>query len=169
MLKSKKADVVTELKEMFASNQALMLVHYHGLNMPKMAEFRRKLRGASTKLFVVKNTLTRIAIQDTSFASLDKHLQGPVALISTNNPIEVAKIFVSFAGENEVIKFVCGYVFGREMDLKGVKILSTMPSLDELRAKIVGLLKAPATSLVSILSAPSGGVARVLNAYSKSK
>ena len=169
MLKSKKTDVIGELKGMFASNQALMMVHYHGLNMPKMAEFRRKLHKESIKLFVVKNTLTKIAIKETSFMGLDKYLNGPVALISTNNPIEAAKIFVSFAAENEVIKFVGGYVFGREIDFKGIKLLSTMPSLDELRAKIVGLLKAPATSLVSILGAPSGGVARVINAYSKSK
>lgn len=168
MLKDKKVEVVKNLKSMLSDNESVILVHYHGLNMEKMTSFRKKMKENDVNLVVTKNTLAKIAIKDTNFSSLEKDLTGPTALVITNNSVGAAKVLVDFIKENEALKFISGQMKGDELDFNSMKTLSTLPSLDELRAKLIAQINSPASSLVSILGAPGGSVARVINAYSKS-
>lgn len=168
MLKSKKTEVVESLKSLFSSNDSVMMVHYHGLDMEQMTRFRKQMKENDVNFIVVKNTLARLAVKDTNYSIIDKHLSGPTALIVTNNAVAAAKVLMKFIKDNEELKYVGGCVDGSELDYNGVQTLSKLPSLDELRARLIGLINAPATSLVSILSTPGGNVARVINAYSKS-
>lgn len=169
MLRNKKAEVVESLKSLFSENESLMLVHYHGLNMEEMTSFRKKMKENDIKFVVVKNTLAKIAIKGTDLSLIEKHLSGPTALIVTNNYVAAAKVLVKFIKDHEAMKFVGGCIGKDELDFNSVKTLSKLPSLDELRGKLVALINSPASSLVSVLGAPGGNVARVINAYSKSK
>ncbi len=169
MLRNKKTEVVENLKSLFSENESVMLVHYHGLNMEKMTNFRKQMKENDIKFVVVKNTLTKIAIKDTDLGAIEKHLSGPTALIVTNNYLAAAKVLVKFIKDHESMKFVGGCIGGDELDFNSVETLSKLPSLDELRGKLIALINSPASSVVSVLGAPGGNVARVINAYSKSK
>lgn len=167
MLRSEKTEVVENLKDMFLNNSAVVLAHYHGLTVDQMTSLRNKMRESGVKMVVAKNTLAKIAVQGTSFADLERHLGGPTAIAASNDPVAVTKIINSFSEENEQLKLIGAVVDGRSIDLAGIKQIAKMPSLDDLRAKIIGLLKAPASSIASIIAAPAGKVARVISAYSQ--
>lgn len=169
MLRNKKTEVVESLKSLFSENEAVMLVHYHGLNMEEMTSFRKQMKENDIKFVVVKNTLAKIAIKDTGLAAIEKHLSGPTALVVTSNYVAAAKVLVKFIKDHQAMKFVGGCIGGDELDFNSVKTLSKLPSLDELRGKLIALINSPASSVVSVLGAPGGNVARVINAYSKSK
>ncbi len=168
MLKNKKTEVVEELKSLFLSHQSVMMVHYHGLNSEQITRFRKEMKENQMSFIVVKNTLAKIAVQDTGFNVVTKHMSGPTALIVTNNAVAAAKVLVKFIKDNEALKYVGGCLDGSEVSFEDIKTLSKLPSLDELRAMIIALINTPASSLVSILGVPGGNVARVVNAYSKS-
>ncbi len=168
MLKNKKTEVVEELKSLFSSHGSVMMIHYHGLNSEKITSFRKEMKENQVTFVVVKNTLARIAVQDTGFNVVTKHMSGPTALIITNNAVSAAKVLMKFIKDNEDLKYVGGCLDGKELNFEDIKTLSKLPSLDELRARLIALINTPASSLVSILGVPGGNVARVINAYSKS-
>jgi large subunit ribosomal protein L10 len=168
VLKNKKTEVIESLKAVFLNNASVMMVHYHGLNMQQMTTFRRQMKEADVNFVVVKNTLAKLAVKGTDFDVMDKHLSGPTALIITNNTVAAAKVLIKFIKDNEALKYVGGCLDGSELNFETIKTLSTLPSLDELRAKLIALINTPASYLVSLLNTPGGNVARVINAYSKS-
>lgn len=165
MDRAQKAETVESLKGVFAGAEMMVIGHYSGLTVAEMTVLRNRLRNEGGSLKVVKNRLVKLAIADTPKASASDLFTGPTAIAYSKDPIAAAKVAVAYAKEKE--KFVIlGGLFGDQLlDTKGVQAIATLPSLDELRGKIIGLVQAPATKIAGVLAAPGGQLARVLNAY----
>ena len=166
MLKEKKIETVGKLKELFASSGSVFIAHYHGLGVSQINGLRSKMHENKIKFFVAKNSLIKIGIKGTKFEDLDESFSGPTAIVVSDDPILAAKILVKFSSENEQLKLIGAKAFGEQIDYKGIKSLSAMPSLDELRAKLISLIQIPARSLATIMVAPATTMARVVSAYS---
>ena len=132
--------------------------------MAESTELRAKMREAGAGYKVTKNRVTRIALQDTKFKELEGLFTGPTAMGSSADPVAAAKVLVDFAKENNKLSIVGGSLDGKILDKAGVEALAKMPSLDELRAKLVGLLNAPATKVARVAQAPASQLARVIQA-----
>ncbi len=165
MDRAQKAEAVESLKGVFAGAGVVVVGHYAGLTVADMTVLRTRLRKEGASLKVVKNRLVKLAVDGTPKASVGDLFTGPTAIAYSEDPIAAAKVAVAYAKEKEQF-VVLGGLFGDQLLNKdGVQALATLPSLDELRGKIVGLLQAPATKVAGVLAAPAGQVARVLNAY----
>jgi len=147
--------------------QIALVVHNTGLNAAQMTELRRKMRAAGAEFKVSKNRLVKIAAKDTIYEKIADLLKGPAVIATSADPVAVAKGLVDFAKANEKLVIVGGAYGDQKLDPKGVEALSKLPSLNELRAKIVGMLQTPATRIACVLQAPGGQVARVIAAKSK--
>jgi large subunit ribosomal protein L10 len=167
VLRAEKIKVVDQLKEIFSNHTAVVLAHYHGLNMKQISELRKDMRDQGIKFMVSKNSLMKIAIKDTDFSALEEHLNGPTVIAASTDPVAVTKTLTKFIKENKQLKLIGAIVDNKTLGVEAIRVLSKMPSLDELRAKIVSLLSTPATSVASVLVAPAIKVARVLSVYSK--
>ena len=165
--RAKKQETLEQLKTSFSDASIVVLVHNNGLTVTEVSDLRRKVRAAGAKYKVAKNTLTKLAIKDTGFAGLDAMLSGPTAMTFSKDPVGAAKAIVQFANTNDKIEIIGGIMDGAVIAPAAIKNLATLPSLDELRGKIVGLLQAPATKIAGILQAPAGQLARVVGAYAK--
>ncbi len=165
MDRAQKAETVEALKGVFAGAGVMVVGHYSGLTVAEMTVLRSRLRQAGASLKVVKNRMVKLAIAGTPKAAAASMFTGPTVVAFSKDPIAAAKVTVAFSKEKE--KFVVlGGLFGDQvLDTQGVTALATLPSLDELRGKIVGLLQAPATKIAGVLAAPGGQLARVINAY----
>lgn len=142
----------------------VVVTHYSGLTVSEMGALRDQMREAGASFKVTKNRLTRLALQGTKFENLEDMFTGPTAIAYSGDPVAPAKVCVNFAKKNDKL-VVMGGAFGEEkLDVAGIKIMASLPSLDELRAKIVGMLNTPATRIAGVLQAPAGQVARVLSA-----
>lgn len=165
--RSQKQQMVGDTAARFKESQIALVVHNNGLSVAEMNELRGKMRDAGARFSVTKNRLTKIAAKDTDFEVISEMLSGPTALATSHEPVAVAKELVNFAKKNEKLVIVGG-AFGKQLlDIKAIESLATLPSLDELRAKLVGMLQTPATRIASVLQAPGGQVARVIAAKSK--
>lgn len=165
MDRAEKAELVAELKSTFTESGVVVVTRNLGLSVAQSTALRVKMREAGASYRVSKNTLARIATEGTPYAAIKDLLTGPTALSTSADPVAAAKVVVEFAKTNEKLEIVGGAMGDTVLDVNGVKALATMPSLDELRAKIIGLVNAPATKIVQVLQAPGGQVARVLGAY----
>lgn len=165
MDRAQKAEEVEALKGVFAKAGVVVVSHYAGLTVADMTNLRARLRQAGGSLKVVKNRLVKIAIDGTPNAGAARLFTGPTAIAYSEDPIAAPKVAVAFAKEKEQFVLLGGLFGGSVLDEKGVQALATLPSLDELRGKIVGLIQAPATKVAGVLAAPAGQLARVLNAY----
>ena len=165
MDRAQKAETVDSLKGVFSKAGVVVVGHYSGLTVADMTAFRSRLRQAGAGLKVVKNRLVKLAIDGTQHAGGAHLFTGPTAIAYSEDPIAATKVAVAYAKEKE--KFVLlGALFGNQvLDPKAVQALATLPSLDELRGKIIGLVQAPATKIAGVLAAPGGQLARVINAY----
>lgn len=165
MDRAQKAETVESLKGLFAGAGVVVVGHYTGLTVAELTVLRTRLRKEGASLKVVKNRLVKLAIDGTPKASAANLFTGPTAIAYSADPISAAKVAVAYAKEKE--KFVVlGGLFGDQLlDKDGVNALATLPSLDELRGKLIGLIQAPATKVAGVLAAPAGQLARVLNAY----
>ena len=169
MDRTQKEELVTSLRSTFEENAVVVVAHYSGLTVAEMGDLRSQMREAGAGFKVTKNRITRLALEGTKFAGLSDMFTGPTAIAFSSDPVAAPKIAVKFAKDNEKL-VVLGGAFGEDMlDQSGVKALASLPSLDELRGKIVGLLQAPATKVAGVLQAPAGQVARVIGAYSTSE
>ncbi len=164
MDRSQKSQAVTSLKDEFSSAASVVVVHYRGMTVEEITDLRAKARENGTKIKVTKNTLAKIAANDTQFTQLSDSFSGPTALAISQDAVAAAKTVVAYAKDNEKLIIVSGAVDGKVLDESGVQALAKTPSLDESRAKLVGLLQAPASALVGLLQAPGGQVARVVAA-----
>ena len=164
MDRAQKADSIEELKGVFAESGAVVVTHYLGLTVAEMTELRTRLRKEGAALKVVKNRLAQKALNGAEDGA-HALFKGPVAIAFGSDPVSAAKVSTQFAKENEKFQIVGALMGEAVLDAKGVDALAKLPSLDELRAKIVGLLQAPATKVAGVLQAPAGQLARVLNAY----
>jgi large subunit ribosomal protein L10 len=167
MDRAEKAAAVADLKQTFSEVGVVVVTRNLGLTVAQSTDLRTKMREAGAVYKVSKNKLARIALDGTDYLSLGDLLTGPVGLATSIDPVAAAKVVVDFAKTNDKLEIVGGSMGATALNVDGVKALATLPSLDELRAKIVGLLVAPATKLATVTQAPAAQLARVFNAYAE--
>ncbi|MDE2184705.1 MAG: 50S ribosomal protein L10 [Alphaproteobacteria bacterium] len=167
MEKAKKAEVVEELKSVFANAGSVVVAHYSGMTVAQLGDLRSRMRAAGASFKVAKNRLAVRALQGTAVETISHLFKGPTGIAYSKDPVAASKVVVAYAKDNAKLVVLGGAVGSTALDAEGVKALATLPSLDELRGKIVGLLQAPATKIAGVLQAPAGGLARVISAYSK--
>ena len=167
MDRDQKTAAVAELNRTFSEVGVVVVTRNLGLIVAQSTVLRNKMRDAGATYKVSKNKLAKIAMDGTDYSSLGDMLTGPVGLASSIDPVAAAKVVVEFAKTNDKFEIVGGAMGATTLDVDGVKALATLPSLDELRAKIVGLIVAPATKLATITQAPAAQLARVLSAYAE--
>jgi large subunit ribosomal protein L10 len=160
-----KAESITELSGVFKAANVVVVAHYSGLTVAQMQTLRKQMKLAGASVKVAKNRLAKIALKDTDAASISDLLKGPTVLAYSGDPVAAPKVAVDFAKANEAFVILGGSMGKTALDPNGVKALASLPSLDELRAKIVGLLVAPATKIAQLTNAPAAKVARVVQAY----
>ena len=165
MDRSQKADSVAQLNAVFNEVGVVVVTRNLGLSVKQSTDLRTKMRDAGATYKVAKNRLAKLALKDTPYAGLEEHLTGPTALAWSTDPIAAAKAAVEFAKTNDRLEIVGGAMGSTQLNAEGVKALAAMPSLDELRAKIVGLVNAPATKVAQLVNAPASKLARVFAAY----
>ncbi len=165
MDRAAKAESIAELKEVFKASGVVVVAHYAGLTVAQMSTLRRQARQAGASVKVAKNRLAKIALEGTDVASVATLLQGPTVLAYSGDPVAAPKVVADFAKANEKFVILGGAMGKTALNPDGVKALAALPSLDELRAKIVGLVQAPATKIAQVVSAPAAKVARVVQAY----
>jgi large subunit ribosomal protein L10 len=166
MNKEAKKNYIEEMKKNFSSNEAVMVAQYQGLNVTELDELRRQLREKGIIFKITKNRITKIALKDSPVKDLEKYFTGPTATAMSSDAITTAKILTKFAKSHEKLKIVAGFMDGKVLDEKEVAIIATLPSLEEARAKIVGILATPAQKLISILLAPGAKIANLARAKS---
>jgi len=147
--------------------ELVVVVMQNGLNADQTLALRRAMRAAGVTMKVGKNTLAKLAIKGTPLEGLEQFLKGPTALAYSKDPVAAAKVAAEFAKKNDKFKIVGAALDGQIMDAKQAMVLATLPSLDELRGKLIGLILAPATKIAGVVQAPAGQLARVISAYSK--
>lgn len=162
-----KADQVAELRDVFAKASVVIVTQPKGLTVAEATDLRRRMRQAGARFKVTKNTLARLALKDTRFGGLSDRFKGETAIAYSTDPVAAAKVVMGYAKDNPKLAVLAGCFEGQVMDKAGVEALSTLPSLDELRGKIVGILQAPAQRLAVLAQAPAGQLARVFGAYGK--
>ena len=165
MNRSEKAEAIVELNQIFKDASLLVVTRQSGLTVQEVTDLRRKVRAAGASYKVAKNRLTLRALEGTPFTALGPLFKGPTAIAYSKDPVAAAKVVSAFAKDNEKLTIVGGALGENTLDVAGVQALATLPSLDALRAKILGLLQAPATKIAGVLQAPAGQLARVFGAY----
>jgi large subunit ribosomal protein L10 len=165
--RAEKENLVASLHRTFSETAVVLVTHYSGLTVAEIGDLRKRMRDAGAGLKVTKNRLTKLALEDTRYGSLEGLFKGPTAIAYANDPVAAAKVAVGFAKTNAKLVLLGGSVGGQLLDGEGVKALAALPSLDELRGRLVGLLNAPATRIAGVLQAPAGQLARVCSAYAE--
>jgi large subunit ribosomal protein L10 len=165
--RNEKQEMVSTFRQVFQSSAIVVVTHYTGMTVGEMTDLRGRMRKAGANFKVTKNRLTRIALKDTDFQSLADLFTGPTGIAFSADPVAAAKVAVNYAKDNEKLVILGGAFNGQLLDVKGVTTLAELPSLDELRAKLVGMIQTPATRIAGIMQAPAGQVARVIGAYAK--
>jgi len=165
MDRAEKQDAIEAIKDVFASSGAVVVTHYSGLTVAEMTDLRGRLRQEGAKLQVVKNTLVKKALDGAVGEAGDALFSGPVAIAFAPDPVSAAKVATAYAKDNEKFTVVGGLMGDQVLDKKAVTSLASLPSLDQLRGKIIGLIQAPATKVAGVLQAPAGQLARVFGAY----
>jgi large subunit ribosomal protein L10 len=163
--RSEKAELIASLNKDFQAVNLLVVTRQSGLTVAEVSDLRRKVRAAGASYKVSKNRLTRLALEGTAFKGIGSLLTGPTAIASSKDPVAAAKVVSTFAKDNEKLTIVGGSLNGQTLDADGVKELASLPSLDELRAKLLALFQTPATRIAGVVQAPAGQLARVLSAY----
>ncbi|MFT6557459.1 MULTISPECIES: 50S ribosomal protein L10 [Sneathiella] len=164
MDRSQKEALVAEMSGVFANAGVVVVAEYSGLTVAEMTAMRVKMREAGANFKVTKNRLTRLALDGTDYGSLADKLKGPVGIAYSEDPVVAPKVVTEFAKGNDKFVVIGGAMGATELDADGIKSLASLPSLDELRGKLVGLVQAPATKIAGVLQAPAGQLARVLSA-----
>lgn len=165
MDRSQKAEAVAQLNSVFNEVGVVVVTRNRGLTVAQSTELRSKMREAGASYKVAKNRLAKLALKDTDYEGIEEFLSGPTALAWSQDPVAAAKAAVDFAKSNDKLEIVGGSMGTQVLDEAGVKALASMPSLDELRGKIVGLVNAPATKVAQVVNAPAAKLARVFGAY----
>ena len=165
MDRNEKADLVAELKQVFGETSVVVVTRNLGLTVAQSTDLRLKMRDAGAQFKVAKNRLALIALEGSKYSPIGDLLTGPTALATSVDPVAAAKVAVDFAKTNDRFEIVGGAMGDTILDVNGIKALAELPSLDELRAKIIGLVQAPATKIARTVSEPGAQLARVFGAY----
>jgi large subunit ribosomal protein L10 len=165
MDRAQKAEQVAKLKQTFSETSVVVVTRNLGLTVKQSTALRNRMREAGATYKVTKNTLTLIALEGTTYAPIGDLLTGPTALATSPDPVSAAKVAVDFAKMTDRFEIVGGAMGDTVLDASGIKALAELPSLDELRAKIIGLIQAPATKIARTINEPGAMLARVIGAY----
>jgi large subunit ribosomal protein L10 len=160
-----KKELVAELNEVFRANSVVVVAHYSGLTVAEMQKLRMQMKQAGAQVKVAKNRLAKIALDGTDAAVVTPLLKGPTVIAYSGDPVAAPKVAADFAKTNDKFVILGGAMGKTALNPDGVKALAALPSLDELRAKLVGLIQAPATKIAQLVNAPAAKVARVVQAY----
>lgn len=167
MDRTEKREFVATLAQVFAETSMVVVTQNLGLTVAEVTDLRRKMRAAGATFKVAKNRLAFLALDGTRFDGIAPMLKGPTALAWSKDPVAVAKAAVEFAKTNEKFVVIGGALGTQTLDVSGIKALAELPSLDALRARLVGMIQTPATRIAGVLQAPAGQLARVFGAYAK--
>ncbi|MBV1702307.1 MAG: 50S ribosomal protein L10 [Hyphomicrobiales bacterium] len=165
MDRAEKKEMVAELNGVFAKTAVVVVAGYSGLTVSQMQNLRKQMKLAGAKVQVAKNRLAKIALDGTPVSSISSLMKGPTLIAYSDDPVAAPKVAVAFAKDFEKFVILGGAMGTTALNVDGVKSLATMPSLDELRAKLLGLLVAPATKIAQLTTAPAAKLARVFGAY----
>ncbi len=167
MDRTEKKELVGHLTDVFNKTSVVVVAHYSGLTVAQLQRLRKQMGEAGAQVQVTKNRLTKIALEGTKVASIGTLMQGPTIIAYSDDPVAAPKVAVAFAKDFDKFVILGGAMGTTALDPVGVRSLATMPSLDELRAKLIGLIQAPATKLAQLTVAPASKLARVFNAYAE--
>lgn len=167
MDRAQKKELVADLNNVFSETSVVVVAHYAGLTVAQMSDLRNQMREAGGTVKVAKNRLIKLALQGTDADHIMGLFEGPTVIAYSDDPVTAPKIAIDFAKKNDKFVILGGAMGSTNLDADGVKALASMPSLDELRGKIVGLLQAPAGKIAQVVNAPAGQLARVIGAYAK--
>lgn len=165
MNRAQKKAEIEFLNQTLQDNDLVVVTHYRGLTVEQMTNLREKARENGAQIKVTKNTLAKLALKGTDYEGLADLFNGPTAMAYSKDPIAAAKVTIEFAKDNDNLVVIGGSYGDKFLDEAAVKALAAMPSLDELRGKIVGMLATPATRIATVAQAPASQVARVIGAY----
>lgn len=165
MDRKQKEHWVSGMNDVFGNAEIVIVTHYKGLNVAEMAKLRGRVRENGAGFKVTKNRLTKRALAGTTYEPLSDMFEGPTAIAWSSDPVAAAKVIADFAKGNDKLVMLGGAFGSQMLDEAGVKQLAMLPSLDELRAKIIALINTPATNVAGVLQAPAGQLARVFGAY----
>lgn len=160
-----KKEAVESLNGLFQTTSVAIVAHYSGLTVAQMQKLRQQMKQAGASVKVSKNRLAKIALEGTDVAAIGSLLKGPTVIATSSDPVAAPKVAVEFAKANEKFVILGGSMGTTVLNVDGVKALASLPSLDELRAKLVGLVQAPATKIAQVTTAPAAKLARVVQAY----
>ena len=167
MDRARKEQLVVELNGAFSDAALVVVTQQSGLTVAESTDLRRRMRDADASFKVTKNRLVKLALVGTPYEGIADLFIGPTAIAYSADPVAAARVAVNFSKENDKLVVIGGAMAQTRLDEAGVKALATLPSLDELRGKLIGLLNAPATKVAGVLQAPAGQLARVFSAYSQ--
>ena len=167
MDRSQKAEAVASLNATFNEVGVVVVTRNLGMSVAQSTALRVKMRDSGASFKVSKNSLAKLAVANTDYAGIGELLTGPVALATSVDPVAAAKVAVDFAKTNEKLEIVGGAIGSVVLDAEGIKALASLPSLDELRARLIGLVQAPATKIAQLTTAPAAKLARVFAAYAE--
>ena len=167
MDRAEKRELVTDLNQAFLNAGSVVVAHYAGITVAQMNDLRSKMRAAGGTVKVAKNRLARIALQGTDSERMQVLFKGQTLIAYSDDPVAAPKVASDFAKGNDRLVILGGSMGTTPLDAEGVKALATMPSLDELRAKIVGMITRPATRIAQVVNAPAAQLARVFGAYAR--
>ena len=165
MHRDQKAESIETLKGVFEAAGAVVVTHYSGLTVKELEDLRGRLRKEGAKFSVVKNRLAQKALNGEGDGAAGALFKGPVGIAYAPDPVSAAKVATQYAKDNDKFTIVGGLMGDVVLDAKGVDALAKLPSLDQLRAKLVGLIQAPATRIAGVVQAPAAQLARVISAY----
>ncbi|MFN3688019.1 50S ribosomal protein L10 [Salinarimonas sp.] len=169
MDRAAKRELAATLNGVFTSTSVVVVAHYSGLSVADMQKLRAQMKQAGASVKVAKNRIAKIALEGTEVASISQYLQGPTLLAYSDDPVAAPKVAVDFAKANDKLVILGGAMGQTALNPDGVKALATLPSLDELRGTLIGLIQAPATKIAQLSTAPAAKLARVFGAYAKSE
>ena len=166
MKREQKEIFIKNLKTILSENSLVLVFHYRGMSMTDMTDLRVQSFNSGCNIKVTKNRLTKLALEGTDKSELSELFDGPTAIAYSNDPVELTKLLTNFAKNNSNLVILGGIMDNEILTVEKIEILSKLPSLEEIRAQLIGLISTPARNIASVLNAPPGDLARVFNAYS---
>ncbi len=166
MNREQKESFVQNLKSIIAENSLVLVFHYRGMSMTDMTDLRVQSFNSGCNIKVTKNRLTKLALEGSDKSALSEFFDGPTAIAYSSDPVQLTKLLTNFAKNNSNLVILGGIMDNEILSVEKIEILSKLPSLEEIRAQLIGLISSPAQKIASVLTAPSGDLARVFNAYS---
>ena len=166
MNREQKESFVQNLKSIIAENSLVLVFHYRGMSMTDMTDLRVQSFNSGCNIKVTKNSLTKLSLEGSDKAALSEFFDGPTAIAYSSDPVQLTKLITNFAKNNSNLVILGGIMDNEILSVEKIEILSKLPSLEEIRAQLIGLISSPAQKIASVLTAPSGDLARVFNAYS---